>query len=186
MIITWKKHNFTHPYTKKLTFSVSFGNPVVHWIGETVHYRLDHTEESDVQWRKLLPNGGHLIHIQESKDAELQTFTVTLFHQLDCLDILRREYLQLYQGAYTGNSEQRFTDDYLARKDTGGLVQHCFHYLRQSILCNIDSGLESTEDADGLVTRGYDTICRDWTKLYEEAERNFEDYRDSMPEPHTV
>ncbi|KAJ3886063.1 hypothetical protein GG344DRAFT_58149, partial [Lentinula edodes] len=149
-----------------LTFSVFFGNPVVHWIGETVHYRLDHTEESDLQWRKLLPNGGHLIHIQESKDAELQTFTVTLFHQLDCLDILRREYLQL--------------------KDTGGLVQHCFHYLRQSILCNIDSGLESTEDADGLVTRGYDTICRDWTKLYEEAERNFEDYRDSMPEPHTV
>ncbi|KAJ3846691.1 hypothetical protein EV368DRAFT_52420, partial [Lentinula lateritia] len=149
-----------------LTFSVSFGNPVVHWIGETVHYRLDHTEESDLQWRKLLPNGGHLIHIQERKDAELQTFTVTLFHQLDCLDILRREYLQL--------------------EDTGGLVQHCFHYLRQSILCNIDSSLESTEDADGLVTRGYDTICRDWTKLYEEAERNFEDYRDFMPEPHTV
>lgn len=141
---------------------MKFGDPVVHWVGDTVHYQLERTKESDEEWDRLLPSGGHLVHVQSDDSVSPETFTVTLFHQLKCLDVLRKEYIC--------RTERQ------SCSETDALAQHCLNYLRQSILCNLDSGLESTRNVQGLVTRGYDTVCKDWTKLYDEAERNNKAY----------
>jgi hypothetical protein len=47
------------------------------------------------------------------------------------------------------------------------------NYLRQTLLCRPNLRLESVEDEFGLSDRNfYGTVCRDWTAVYREAERN--------------
>ncbi|KAK0441348.1 hypothetical protein EV421DRAFT_2019968 [Armillaria borealis] len=49
-------------------------------------------DENDEEFAKLLPSGGHTVHISPSNSVdESETYIVTLFHQLKCLDIIRME-----------------------------------------------------------------------------------------------
>lgn len=84
----------------------------------------------------------------------VQEYTVTLFHQLKCLDIIRHE---LTNG--------------IPREPTQ-LTSHCMNYLRQTILCAVNMRLESIKNPLGAVERVYDAICKDWEMVYLEAERN--------------
>lgn len=92
----------------------------------------------------------------------IQEYTVTLFHQLKCLDIIRRELTESTGGEPTP------------------LATHCMNYLRQTILCAVDMRLESVKHPLGAVERVYDTTCKDWETVYTEAERNHRAYRERM------
>ncbi|KAJ7484285.1 hypothetical protein FB451DRAFT_1337870 [Mycena latifolia] len=134
-----------------LSFSVPFGDEVALRIITAEHYGLDDDEE----WGKILPAGGHLVYTAEEGSASPKPHTVTLFHQQKCLAIIRSQYKLPPSTPITPR------------------IRHCMNYLRQTILCRPNLRLESVEDERGLTDRYfYDTVCRDWTTIYMEAERN--------------
>ncbi|KAH7909382.1 hypothetical protein BJ138DRAFT_1115028 [Hygrophoropsis aurantiaca] len=157
------------PLADELSLNVHFGEPVSMRIDQSAHYKPDNSDSSaSEEFARLIPPapGGHTVRIPRpgsephKKEGETQTYTVTLFHQLKCLGIIRDNYassVQLPAGV---------------QEPLTGLTRHCMNYLRQSVLCHPDMGLESVVNARGTAERGYDAVCRDWTRLYEEVERN--------------
>ncbi|KAJ6450729.1 hypothetical protein C8R47DRAFT_956351, partial [Mycena vitilis] len=81
-------------------------------------------------------------------------YTVTLFHQLRCIGIIRAQYKLAPDAPISSRTE------------------HCLNYLRQTILCKPNFRLESVDNEFGHTDHSYETVCRDWTALYREAERN--------------
>ncbi|KAJ7591577.1 hypothetical protein C8J56DRAFT_782089 [Mycena floridula] len=137
-----------------LEFSIPNGPPVTMHLSATSHYQVN-SSDSDAEYEKLLPTGGHTVHVGE------RVFTVALFHQMKCLDILRREYVA--QPVHPSP-----------------LARHCLLYLRQAILCQSNPRIESVRNSRGSGNRVYDAVCQDWTLLYDEAERNQREYLESQ------
>ncbi|KAH9484724.1 hypothetical protein JR316_0001624 [Psilocybe cubensis] len=134
------------------------GTPVAMLLqGRTSHYRIDEPDANE-EYSRLLPSGGHLVHYPDS-DGNMKEYTVTIFHQLKCLNIVREAYLN-----DASQPISRFT-------------RHCMTYLRQSLLCNLNIGLENTVNAAASVSRTYNALCFDWTKVYAEAEKNYQNTR---------
>lgn len=130
-----------------------FGDEVALRIITAKRYSLD--EDGDEEWAKILPAGGHLVHIATDVSVAPEPHTVTLFHQLKCLEIIRTQFKSSPNTPISPHT------------------QHCMNYLRQTLLCRPNLRLESVEDEFGLSDRNfYDTTCRDWTAVYGEAERN--------------
>ncbi|KAG1736753.1 hypothetical protein EDB19DRAFT_1018812 [Suillus lakei] len=129
---------------------VNFGEPVWMRVDQTAHYRAD-TDEGGKEFAKLIPRGGHTVNITDPETSESHIYTVTLLHQLKCLGIIR--------------------DDYAAMRPPSLMTRHCMNYLRQSILCHPNMRIEPAVNNIGSAVRGYETVCRDWTKVYEEVER---------------
>lgn len=120
-----------------------------------MRYQYNTTEGAE-EYVRLLPSGGHTILLDHDQSGVLPhpaVYTVTLFHQLKCLDIIRQKFATTTDGS-------------------PALVQHCLNYLRQIILCYPNLRLEPAINAAGNAMRGYDTVCRDWSVIYEEAARN--------------
>jgi hypothetical protein len=140
-----------------LAFDIERGDLVAISISDTTRYDL--SDDGSVDYASLMPTGGHTVHVSTSDSPIPQTFTVALFHQLKCLEIYHREYLKP-----------------LPRQVTPEL-RGCLDYLRQSLLCHADTRLESVKNREIQASKQYDTICRDWTKVYEAAERNYNDYQ---------
>ncbi|KAK0473961.1 hypothetical protein IW261DRAFT_664540 [Armillaria novae-zelandiae] len=145
-----------------LSFSPVYASLVaMHYEGTTVRYGME-GPESDEEYAKLLPSGGHTVHISPSNSVDdAETYTVTLFHQLKCLDIIRREYGETYLS-------------------TPELTQHCLTYLHQSILCRPYLGLEVTKNVVATAKKSREMVCRDWEAVYEEAERNQAAYNNAI------
>ncbi|KAI9461089.1 hypothetical protein HD554DRAFT_1525678 [Boletus coccyginus] len=136
--------------SKDLSLSVSFGDPVAIRVDKTAHYSLE-SDEGKAEFDALIPHGGHTVVLPDPRNGKPVTYTVTLLHQLKCLGIIR--------------------DNYNSREPPSQLTKHCMNYLRQSTLCNINTRIEHSVKPKGNAVRGYDAVCRDWTKLYDEVER---------------
>ncbi|KAG2154511.1 uncharacterized protein EDB93DRAFT_166394 [Suillus bovinus] len=133
-----------------LSLQIDFGDPVWMRIDQTAHYSA-HTDEGGEEYAKLIPRGGHTVQIKDAETGENRVYTVTLFHQLKCLGIIR--------------------DDYAEKRPPSSIARHCMNYLRQSISCRPNIRIEPTVNNLGTAVRGYETVCRDWTKLYEEVDK---------------
>ncbi|KAI0259601.1 hypothetical protein BC834DRAFT_800089, partial [Gloeopeniophorella convolvens] len=131
---------------------------VVMRITESARYDVD-TALGTEEFKKLIPDSGHVVHVSESPETAPLPYTVTLFHQLKCLGIIR--------SAYIG----------LGRQEVPGiLARHCMNYLRQTILCHPNTRLQPVKLEKGTATRDHETVCLDWTQVYEETERNQQAY----------
>ncbi|EED80180.1 predicted protein, partial [Postia placenta Mad-698-R] len=153
-----------------LSFAVPLTGAVAMGVTDSVHYQLS-TEVGADEFAKLLPPGGHVVYIgsiivDEDGQHEVvsRPYTVTLFHQLKCLDVIRHELVNV-------------------SGPVSSLTRHCMNYLRQSILCRPNLCLESAKNAGGTAARTYNAICRDWTSIYEEAERNQQSFSAWRMEP---
>ncbi|KIJ63971.1 hypothetical protein HYDPIDRAFT_133254 [Hydnomerulius pinastri MD-312] len=124
------------------------------------HYQLD-TALGKMEWRALWPSGDGTISLGPSG----RRFTVAMFHQLQCLDIIREELVA------TPNADSSTSDD--GRR--WELTEHCMNYLRQMMLCHSEIALESVRSAvpPSIVdlTRSRYT-CRNWTELYAAVEEH--------------
>ena len=133
-----------------LSLSIPFGDPVAIRVDKTAHYSLV-SDEGKAEFDALIPQGGHTVILPDPRSGKPVTYTVTLLHQLKCLGIIR--------------------ENYNSGEPPSQLTNHCMNYLRQSTLCNINTRIEHSVKPKGNAVRGYDTVCRDWTKLYDEVER---------------
>ncbi|KAH9834559.1 uncharacterized protein C8Q71DRAFT_147194 [Rhodofomes roseus] len=152
----------SHPSKRPFSFAPAFDGPVGMHIDFTTHYRFD-TAEGAAEFAALLPSSGHLVYLDEptgspTTSAGPKAYTVTLFHQMKCLDVVRAQ--------YADPSDARLP-----------LTNHCLNYLRQTVLCRPNIKVEPAVNSEGTAVRGYDAVCRDWTRVYEEAERNVGAYR---------
>ncbi|KAL4264054.1 ustYa family protein [Pleurotus pulmonarius] len=149
----WGHETSDYDRTHELSFSVPFGEESVAMrIATGSRYGLE--PDANEEWDRILPKHGHLVHIASTPTSTPEPYTVTLFHQLKCLQIVREQYLSPPSNPIAPRT------------------RHCMNYLRQTLYCRLNMGLESVEDAEGRAARDYDAVCRDWTKLYDEADRN--------------
>jgi len=139
--------NFFHPIP---------ADPVAMRYSATTRYQLDDMNSAS-EFAHLLPSGGHTVRVDD-EDGPARVYTVTLFHQLKCLDIIRQGYILP------------------PLEDLPALAHHCLNYLHQTILCRPSLGIESTKNFRGGAVRSYETVCNDWSAVYDEAERNHASY----------
>ena len=76
-------------------------------IEPTKHYQLS-GPSADAEWAALAPNNGIL-----RLGPERRPYSVSLFHQLRCLDIIRRD----------------IVGSLLPPEDDGKLSRHCLNYM---------------------------------------------------------
>ncbi|RDB23127.1 Oxidase ustYa [Hypsizygus marmoreus] len=126
---------------------------------ESVHYKLE-TAAGALAWKSMLPRGRGVIYLNDTDSPA--PFRVAMFHQLECLDVVREEILK-------------------RRDDPGvpasGRANFCLNYLRQSILCHADSHLEMVRSEYGgraVLPYTVRTDCVDWEAVWREAERNYD------------
>ncbi|PKK42869.1 hypothetical protein CI102_11916, partial [Trichoderma harzianum] len=86
-----------------------------------------------------------------------QSYPLSAFHQLHCLKMIRKHYTSLFNKVALNDP----VDNH---------VEHCFDYLRQSIMCAADMTIEKARvDPDGhrRAVDGWETThqCRDWGKV---------------------
>ncbi|KAI0367963.1 hypothetical protein BV20DRAFT_969795 [Pilatotrama ljubarskyi] len=128
----------------------------------TVQYALE-TDLGVAEWNATLPSGGTLLHL----GPHFRPFTLSMFHQLRCLDIIRDIIVDFYMDTSP--------DAQFKRPD---LAQHCMNYLRQTVMCRADLRLEHVRasSGSGLTVPDVTHTCADWTAVYEAAEQNYQEY----------
>ncbi|PCH39113.1 hypothetical protein WOLCODRAFT_34841, partial [Wolfiporia cocos MD-104 SS10] len=136
--------------------------PVLMAREPSVHYALD-TPIAIREWNATLPSGGALLHLGPS----FRQFTLSMFHQLRCLNIIREALVSLRVDPDTRKEELNLE-----------LARHCMHYLRQMVLCRADTRLEAARSAKGQGVTVWDVTheCRDWSVVYDAAEENLAEY----------
>ena len=129
---------------------------------DSVQYPID-TPAGIAAWQATLPRRGALLHL----GPKWHTFTLSMFHQLRCLDILREIITQFHVDDQTNTTYSQ-----------PGMASHCMNYLRQTVLCRADLTLESLwSDTSSKVTVSDVThACKDWTVVYKAAEENYAEY----------
>ena len=128
---------------------------------ESVHFRLD-THEGAIEWASALPRGKGVVFLPESQTP----YRLSMFHQLECLDVVR--------------AAMHDRQEHPSGPSTSQKAHFCLNYLRQSIQCHADAHLEMVRSEYGgravlpYTTR---TDCKDWERVWAEAENNFDGWR---------
>ncbi|KAI0089629.1 hypothetical protein BDY19DRAFT_889524 [Irpex rosettiformis] len=130
--------------------------PVLLANSHTVRYHID-TPAGIKEWDSVVPGDG-IVHLGEHK----QPFTVSVFHQLKCLALLREELVEGWKDP-TGPSE---------------MTRHCLNYVKQMIQCHGDTYLEPYAHPNHKDPVDFDHTyeCKDWGAVYDAAKKNQEEY----------
>lgn len=129
---------------------------IMHFIHNSLHYPFGSSAWDNL----LLPHeDAHLVHVK-NVGGSVSTQTVALFHQLRCIEILHKAYVE--EGSHR----------------TSDLAQHCLNYVRQTVMCQLD--MTNEPQAGAQTSNGRESLCRDWESVYREAERNQEAHRRSL------
>lgn len=126
---------------------------------ESVHYRPD-TDIGALEWTTMLPHGKGVISLPDTPGL----FRLAMFHQLECLDVLRRSMVE---------RSAHFSEPWESRA-----AHFCLNYLRQSLQCHTDTHLEMVRsEYGGGSVRPYTTRtnCKNWEQIWDASERNFND-----------
>ncbi|KIM98361.1 hypothetical protein OIDMADRAFT_43379 [Oidiodendron maius Zn] len=139
--------------------------------------------ESDAAWNSLIPSGRGFVLVEDPEKYHLKPglptevgpdrYSVSMFHQLHCLGILRES----YYSALHSTKPKIFGEDKLSgellKHAHSEHVGHCFDYLRQAIMCAADLSLEwagQTASGTPLATVdgwGIPHKCRSWDQAFE-------------------
>ncbi|TFK47281.1 hypothetical protein OE88DRAFT_1665975 [Heliocybe sulcata] len=117
---------------------------------------------ADAMWTSLIPetNRGYV-----RLGSDRRVFVVAMFHQLHCLDEIRRSLVDLERASPSAH------------------FHHCMNYLRQHFLCKADTTLEPYDSTQAGMwgqgsIAGFTRECRDWSAVHEAVERNYVEWLD--------
>lgn len=117
------------------------------------------TPDGAAEWASLAPGNG-TIYLGE----ERLPYTISLMHQLRCMNIIRESILEDRSQPETSKPSP--------------LARHCLNYLKQMMLCRADSYLESFEYDNSH--RPIDLLsvyeCKDWGAVHEAVVQNQKEY----------
>ncbi|KAM0335488.1 hypothetical protein ACHAQA_000536 [Verticillium albo-atrum] len=139
------------------------------------------SNETQSAWLDLVPRGLGYLDTTAAKDlnnlptplpeyAPKRVFTTSVTHQLHCLHAIVKGFASLQSGDMTRRDDSHDDDEAHDPEDGEFHLQHCFEYLRQSILCCGDVALEGTqttfppgfEGSDGWDAKH---VCRDYDQV---------------------
>ncbi|KAH8817349.1 hypothetical protein F5884DRAFT_874354 [Xylogone sp. PMI_703] len=146
------------------------------------------TVESDLAWANI-QHGRYLLvenpqtiglpasHIQA--ETGKQIYALAAFHQLHCLALMRAA----WHTVLDGGTEALNHPVHIANNPPGHIVtehvEHCFDYLRQTIMCYSDTTLEPFLESDGRTLKsegssgwGAVHMCRNFDKFASWAKEN--------------
>ena len=134
-------------------------------IEPTKHYQLS-GPNADAEWAALAPHNG-IVYLGPHR----QPYSISLFHQLRCLDIIRRDLIIIEPEPESPE------DNNSSSRKFKKLSRHCLNYMRQMVLCRADLALDPVLGrALEARVRPDTNQCVDWRRVYEELERNQRDY----------
>ncbi|KAK5997736.1 Oxidase ustYa [Cladobotryum mycophilum] len=100
-------------------------------------------------------------------------YSISMFHQLHCLGMVRESYYAGTQGRKAHVSSEDGLSNTQMEHSRRQHIGHCFDYLRQAIMCAGDMTLESAETSpDGKVRAsvdgwGIEHKCKSWNDAIE-------------------
>jgi len=127
-------------------------------VEDSEHYSIrtpeggspEHAAQIEAEWTSLFPSGHGFIYL----GAHRREFTISMFHQLHCINNIRLALGPRPAPLYH--------------------VQHCMNYLRQMILCASNTRLEpmsrrlkEKSNVTGVDGLGLTHVCRDWGVVYQ-------------------
>lgn len=132
-------------------------------VEDTVHYQAN----ASAEWASLFPAGsGGFVRL----GPQNRLFGVSMFHQLHCLDKMRRAVIEPPPSEW----ESWHT-------------QHCLNYVRQMLLCAASTRVEPVKRGSGFGKEslkvdglGLEHKCRDWGLLRRVVEQNYERWPDAV------
>lgn len=128
-------------------------------IEDSLRYKID-SDEGVVNWSNMLPEGGGFVRLGPSH----RLFSISMIHQLRCLDITRR--------AVNYAAHMNYTED--------PVLRHCMNYLRQMILCRANPWIENLLTPSGVDWTG-ERKCKDWKAVFEHMEDNYRNSQGILP-----
>jgi hypothetical protein len=153
-------HNTKAPTTFGPAYTWDLGKlpPVMMDVQNTVNYQLNGSY-ADKQWDQLVP--GHSRDKGNIRLGSDRKYMLSMFHQLQCLDITRRAYVDGAEGRDSVRSS---------------LTRHCLNYIRQMVMCRAESKLERVIDPDGAhaVQVREPQKCLNWRVVYGRVEKKSE------------
>ncbi|KAI1172801.1 hypothetical protein F4777DRAFT_581563 [Nemania sp. FL0916] len=120
-------------------------------------FSIEPNNISDSAWQNIFPVGrGFISHPKIAPNP----MGLSVYHQLHCLDGIRRGYWAARNGTHHGSHDIRPSH-----------IRHCIDYLRQSLMCHADMNLEPVNLNLGGVT-GFNSRrkCYDIDKVKEWAQ----------------
>jgi len=118
------------------------------------------SNKTNEAWASLFPPGGGFFSTPEMAS---QRSTLSVFHQLHCLDGIRHGYWVIYQAMREGRN---LKDSELLGMSSPGHIRHCIDLLRQSLMCSADTTLEfKNESVNGVRGFGVQHQCHNWDQL---------------------
>ena len=131
------------------TWDIGSLPPIRMNIEATRHYQLS-GHNADAEWAALVPNNGTL-HLGPQR----RPFSISLFHQLRCLDIIRRDVIEALP------------------QEESKLSRHCLNYMRQMVLCRTDLAVDPVLGRElEAEVRPETNQCVDWRPVYQKLEEN--------------
>jgi len=136
---------------------IPMAGPVLLPLENTVRYAID-SPDGEREWDAMTPGNG-IIHLGKQR----QPFSISMFHQLRCISLLRQEMLSAQKTNRT--------------KPDSELNQHCLNYMRQMLFCAADTVLDTVLGpiSHPLVVPEF-FYCKDWQLVYDAAEKNQRGY----------
>ncbi|KAI0088200.1 hypothetical protein BDY19DRAFT_891590 [Irpex rosettiformis] len=171
VVVAWLGDDYP-PY-----LPIDLGDPVALVLEDSRHYALT-SPDADAEWESVYPGRGlGFVRLGPKK----RFFSLSLYHQMHCLDSLRRTILgkSHHHGKREGDISGTGGPSFSKRNVEHSA--HCLNYLRQTALCAADMTLEpeivegSQEVGEGL---GAAHVCRDWSKVHEFVKRNWEEWEE--------
>lgn len=130
---------------------------------DSVHYTFD-KPLGVAEWKAMLPSGDGLLRLGQSGEV----FSIGLFHQLRCLDIVREAVVDVFAHPEKATMEEDAQPP---------LVQHCMDFLREMVLCHADMttlNVKVVHPGRGHVKDSDNTHqCKDFSALFAAAEENY-------------
>ncbi|KJA15115.1 hypothetical protein HYPSUDRAFT_149569, partial [Hypholoma sublateritium FD-334 SS-4] len=145
------------------TFPVMPLHPVRTHLENSVHYQISGDDE---EWSRLIPGDG-TVYLPSLSSA--QEYSVSIYHQLRCLDIIRKNIVEV-------EHRQLQEADFNAVTPS---TQHCINYLREMVLCRSDIDLETIVGQPKADVILYQYQCWDWEAVYTAVKGNQDKHRDS-------
>ncbi|KAJ5413281.1 hypothetical protein N7465_005586 [Penicillium sp. CMV-2018d] len=148
------------------------------------HQNEDSRNATRDNWLSYIPRGNGFINVNDSERYTLpdpipfkenHAYSIAVFHQLHCLYAIMDVYNQLSSPASELPRDSTHEHNYHSHQHSHNHVDHCFRYLRQSLLCCGDTALEGQDpntDTQGTDGTGAVHMCKDYDAIRDWAERN--------------
>ncbi|KAF2648524.1 hypothetical protein K491DRAFT_612607, partial [Lophiostoma macrostomum CBS 122681] len=120
---------------------------------------------SNAAWELLYPKGGTFF---SHRPEVPQRSTLSVFHQLHCLDAIRQAYYTAYNAAMRG---EKLDADSIPEMAGEEHVKHCVELIRQSLTCMADRTIEMKNQEGGVTGFGTTHQCADYEELVRRVEQ---------------